>query len=213
MKAHHKTSVFVFLLATALLSFDDSAQAASRLITIDTTPFAGTSGLLVIDFLDGGPPSNSVLIAQLQTDGVFGTLIRTGDVVGDVPGPIQLTDATFFTEFTIGITLGSMLSFVLQDTANSAANDSFPDSLAVFLLDDTLVESLSLTSEPTGSNALLLLNVGASPDLELFQSEELTVTVSAVPLPAPLALVGLTLPMIFIWRRCTRGAPRYRYAM
>jgi hypothetical protein len=196
------------LVATiAAIGLQAPAQAQTDYdVTINTSSLAGTGSTLTFDFLaGGGTQSNSVTISDFSTDG---TLVSggadSGSVSGSLPGTATLTNASFFNELQQGITLGSTISFQLAMTANAPSSGSLPDTFSLFLLDPTASTSLTNTSDPTGSNSLMIVQVdgsttgvlgvfsGSSPDLPVTGTAVGGVT-TAPEIDASTALSALTL--------------------
>ena len=171
-----------------------SSEATPIVVTVNTAAIAGTAAQLAFDFIDGGPPSNSVAISNFATDGTVGTSAATGDVSGSLPGTFTLSDAAFFNELLTNITLGTTLSFTFDATANAPGVSSVPDSFSFFLVDPASGLSLFPTTDPTGADALLQLDiVGGAGNLTPFTAPngEATITVGAEPtaVPEPATLV------------------------
>ena len=55
-----------------------SSLRADTIVTVDTSTLAGTSAQIAFDFIDGGPPSNTVTISGFTTDGTLGNPVPTG---------------------------------------------------------------------------------------------------------------------------------------
>jgi len=164
---------------------------ADTIVTVDTSTLSGTSAQLAFDFIDGGTPSNTITISGFGTDGTLGSTVPTGGVSGNLPGTVVLTDSDFFNEYLTGITLGSTFSFILSATTNPSA--SLPDAFSLFLLDPSAEFSLVSTSDPTGSNSLLTLNIDGSAEgaLSVYDASVTTAPANTtVPEPATLLLLG-----------------------
>lgn len=172
------------------------ASAAPVLFTVDTTAFSGTSASLAFDLIDGGPPANAVTVSGFTTDGTLAGAAVTGDVTGVLPGTVTLADAAFFNEYLQDLTLGTLLSFVLDDTGNPPDAGSFPDAFSFFLLDPFGLPLIT-TTDPTGANALFLLNMGTDTGLEIYAAPGVSVTAQPLVTPVPepnalvLAIIGL----------------------
>lgn len=173
------------------------AQAAQYQVTIDTSALTGTLAEIAFDFLDGGLPTNGITFSGFATDGGLGATISTGDVTGSLPGSVTLGDGSFFNEHLTEITLGTTLTFIFTPTDNPPALGSVPDAFSLFLLEPTTLVPLFSTSDPTGSDALLLFNIDGSAvgvlNAYLAPGQEVSVQVSQVPIPAclPLFAAGL----------------------
>ena len=159
-------------------------------VTVDTSSLSGL-GILAFDFIDGGPPVNSVTISGFASDGTPGNACVTHDLVTCDPaskltdGPVTLDDSVFsFTEYRQNITFGNSFSFVFDTTGNPAEGGSQPDGFSLFLLDPDAMFSLVETADPTG--ALFVYAIGATDPLQKFT--DLVQLPSAAPEPGALAL-------------------------
>ena len=181
----------VLAAATSLAAAVFPASAQSTRFTIDTGSLAGTPAAIAFDLIDGGPPSNSVILSGFASDGILGSATSSGSVTGTLPGALTFSDTAFFSEYLQDITLGSQLSFVLNASANAPGAGSFPDSFSVFLLDAT---GLSLpTSDPSGAGALFSMAIGDGSAPALYSGQGFSVSAqpftTAVPEPASIALL------------------------
>ncbi|PTQ83144.1 hypothetical protein C8R21_102147 [Nitrosospira multiformis] len=172
-----------------------SAWAAPPLLfSIDTAPLSGTSGQFAFDFIDGGTPLNTVSISDFSTDGTLGIATVTGNVTGTLPATVTFSDSQFFNEVLQNVTLGSLTSFVFNSTENLPDSGSLPDAFSFFLLDSSGLP-LVTTNDPTGANALFLLNIGSDNRLEIYWGDGFSVIASPIPEPYPVTLfiTGLAL--------------------
>jgi hypothetical protein len=166
------------------------ATASPVQVSIDTSALAGTSATLAFDFVEGGPPSNSVTITGFSSDGTLGSATLTGDVTGTLPGTVTLGDAQFFNELLQDIVLGSTIAFTFDATGNPPDDGSLPDAFSFFILDPKTLMSLIETTDLTGAGSLLLFSIGSSSPLEVYGSPQVTITaVSTVPEPSSALLV------------------------
>lgn len=159
---------FVFLVLSCLTLFMTPARLfadSTYSVVIATSSLSGTSADLAFDLLNGGSASNTVTISGLSTDGTLGAVSTTGEVTGTLPGTVTLMDSpsSFFNEYLTGITLGSRFSFVLDVTTNGPNLSSLPDAFSLLLLNPVTGLPLFATTDPTGSNSLLTLNIDGSP--------------------------------------------------
>lgn len=154
---------------TTLLLTTSIAHAAPIQVTIDTSALSGTTGSIAFDFLDGGIPVNAIVVSDFTSDGTLGTATLSGDVSGTLAGTVSLGDMDFFNEYLQGLTFGSSLSFTFDTTGNPADPGSFPDGFSFFLLDGTGMP-VPTTSDPTGSNALFLYNVGEADPFAVYSN-------------------------------------------
>ena len=185
---------FVLLPALALLSLTPAfADPVTLQVTVNTTPIAGSSGYLAFDFLGGSPPQgNTATVSGFVTTGTLGASSTSGNVSGTLTSPpVVLTTSVFFNEFLQGITFGSLTTFDLTLSSNFLTG-STPDSFSFFLLDNTFTPFP--TSDPTGANALFVIDIDNARMPVVFTSSSATATVSqvagAVPEPATMLLLG-----------------------
>jgi len=196
MTATVRTLLRLSFVALLMAIGTPSAARASVIgVTIDTTALSGTTADLIFDFIDGGLPANTVSISNFSTDGALGARSTVGSVTGILPGNVAFSDATFFNEYLTGITLGSKLSFRVTLSDVPPAPGASPDAFSLFLFNAAGTQSLVTTSDPTGSDALLLLNlrglgVGDSQVYATTAGPTVRVTATPVPEPASLLLLG-----------------------
>jgi len=164
--------------------------ASSYTVSVATTALFGTSAQLVFDLIDGGTPANSVTISSFATDGTLGSSSRVGDVSGTLPNTLILNDTVSpINSYLSAITLGNALSFVFE-TTNNAPDDpnSSPDGFAFYIF-NALGEDITTTADPSGLNALLVLDITGESDEPVpysgsSPSVPVTITPTAVPIPA-----------------------------
>lgn len=147
----------VFLLVSRPLFASDPV-----LIGIDTRSVEGFTGgfSLALDFIDADPASNTATITGFSTDGSLGLVFNIGDVSGDLSDTVILGDADFFNELRAEITFGTYLFFFIE-VSDGVTAGFLPDSFSFFLLDPTLLPMFP-TSDPTGADALLAIDVDGS---------------------------------------------------
>lgn len=170
------------------------AYAAPTKFFIDTSTFAGTTAQLVFDLVDGGSPTNSVTISGFSTDGELASSSSTGSVTGTLSGTVEISDATFLSEYAQDLILGTTITFLLNDTGRGPDPESFPDGLTVYLLDAISGLPLVSTSDPVGADALFLLAIGSLDGAMIYDGEGFSVrTSSATTIPEPSVLMLLSL--------------------
>ncbi len=185
----------ILLLACALLSFTRaSADPITFNVSINTTPIAGIAGFLAFDFLGGIPlQNNTATIAGFATTGVLGSSSSAGNVTGSLTGPpLILTTSVFFNEFLQGTTFGSGLTTFQLTLSSNFITGSTPDSFSFFLLNSTFTPFT--TSDPTGANALFVIDITGATTPTVFTSAFATVTVTqagAAPVPEPVSMLLL----------------------
>lgn len=175
---------------TVVLLLPLAASAAPILVTIETPLLAGQSGHLAFDLIDGGAPGNSITVTGFASNGTLGNFVTSGAVTGQLPNSITLSDTAFFTELLQSFTFGTRLSFFFNTTGLPPGPTGFPDSFAVFLLDSLTGLSLLSTSDPTGSDALLLWSADAPGALTVYDAAGVQVIVNAVPEPGTISLMS-----------------------
>ena len=194
----------IFAFTSPCLSGDPVTQ-----ITVDTSAYANQIALVAFDFVDGGSPSNTFTISGFATDGILGAQVPTGGVTGSLPGTVTLSDTTFFTELLAGMTLGQSLVFDFQTTNLAPTGSNFPDEFTLFILDPVTQMSIIPSSDPTGAESLLAvdLNGGSGPSESIYSSlVTLGAPASVVSTPEPssgLLLAGTLLILIACarWRQ------------
>jgi len=172
-------------------------------VSIDTTTYDGTDGILAFDFLDGDwLVNNSVTVRSFYTDGTLGVATPTGSTSGSLVSPdsVTLTDADFYNSLSQEIHFGSSIYFMLEITEQGSGRPT-PDSFSVFLLDNTEMP-LFPTTDFTGADALFAVDIDGTPtgNLQVFSgvgtSSSVTWAVqapSAVPIPGTAWLLGSAL--------------------
>ena len=199
--------VFLILIVLAFIptaSLGDSVEV----VDVNTSPLSGASAQLGFDFIDGGSPSNTITLSDFSTDGTLGGVFPTGGVSGTLPGTVTLTDSFFFNEYLTNITLGNSFSFILDATTSGPDLGSLPDAFSLFLLNPVTGLPLFATTDPTGSDSLLTLNIDGSTlgTLDVFSApggeSVVTVTrVSVTPEPGTLLLLGSGLALFSLRRK------------
>jgi hypothetical protein len=129
------------------------ARATTFNVVIDSTGFSASSATLAFDFIDGGPPSNTVILSALTSDGTQGSTSTTLGISGT--GPWIFADTSFFNELLVSFApLGTSTSFSFTTTDNPPDLGSFPDAFSFFVLDSSGTFPLISTDAPGGSDAL-----------------------------------------------------------
>ncbi|HEY1240506.1 MAG TPA: NF038129 family PEP-CTERM protein [Bryobacteraceae bacterium] len=168
------------------------------LVSVDTSGLAGTAAQLAFDFIDGGPPLNTITISSFLTDGTLGGVFPSGGASGTLLGTVVLSDSDFFNEYLTDITLGSSFSFVFSATANGPDAGSLPDAFSLFLIDPNTGLPLFGTADPSGADSLVTLNIDGSPTgaLSVYSTSVKTgppPAASAVPEPSMMWMLGVGL--------------------
>jgi hypothetical protein len=180
------------LLATAcsaafLLFTVSFVHATTINVTIDSTALDGVTAVLAFDFIDGGPPDNTVTLSALTSNGTQDSTLTTGNVTGTGPWTFSDSGGSFFNELLVTFNpMGTSLSFSFTTTDN-APSPGVPDAFSMFVLDSTATLPLITTDDPTGASALFLFDLGqGSEGLTVYNADQAGFSVSASsPTPAP----------------------------
>ncbi|MFO1432464.1 MAG: putative Ig domain-containing protein [Candidatus Competibacteraceae bacterium] len=163
-------------------------------VSIDTQPFTGTDAYLTFDLVDNDPVANSVSILDFTHDGQLGAILtQGGPVTGSLPGSTTLEDTDYFNEILQFINLGTYINFTLALTEYTSGL-MFPNQFSFFILDSLASAALFPTSDPTGANALFVIDInGNQPgSLQVFSSPDVLWDVKQqIPLPGSLLLLVL----------------------
>jgi hypothetical protein len=158
-------------------------------VTLDTTSLSGATAVLAFDFIDGGPPDNSVMLSALTSDATQASTSSSGSVMGTGPWTFSDAGGSFLNELLVTFNpMGTALSFSFTTTDQSPAPGSVPDAFSMFVLDSTGTSPLVTTDDPTQADALFLFNLGQGPEgLTVFSVDQsgFTVNASSVPTSAP----------------------------
>jgi hypothetical protein len=202
-----------YLIAGAFLwvgAIQVSAASAIFDVTMDTSALNGTSASLVFDFIDGDTVvNNSVTISDFAGDGQYDptAAMTFGDVTGALNTSAVLGDSSGFSELLQPIVLGDSLAFMLT-LSNQFSGVDPPDRLTLFLLDQSGLFPLYATSDPTGSDALLAIDLGGGTARAVVYAPTAPggaiVEAKAVPEPP---IWSLWLIGALIGRRFLRAAP------
>src|SRR5437660_10451333 len=77
--------------AASLLFSAPFGHATTINVTINSTALNGVAAVLAFDFIDGGPPDNTVTLSALTSNGTQDSTSTTGNVTGT--GPWVFSDA------------------------------------------------------------------------------------------------------------------------
>ncbi len=163
------------------------ARATTIDVTMDTSALNGVPAVLAFDFIDGGPPDNSVTLSALTSDGTQFSTSTAGNVTGGGPWTFSDAGGSFLNELLVTFNpMGTSLSFSFTTTDHPPAPGSLPDAFSVFLLDSTATLPLITTDDPTHADALFLFNLGQGPEgLTVFTVDQSDFTVNASSAPTP----------------------------
>jgi uncharacterized membrane protein len=123
-------------------------------------------------FIDGGPQTNSVTMSKFKSpfnNAVIGSSRSIGDVTGNFPGSVTLTDAAFFNEYQLDVdtkdpAFAWEIDFILNTTSNGPVGNAFADAYAITFLDPLTGLPIDTTTDPTGADASLLWSIDGELD-------------------------------------------------
>jgi hypothetical protein len=210
------------LIAILLLASTGAYGSAFSVVVNSNTSFNGSAVTLAFDYIDGGPPDNTVTLnaLTLSADWTDGTPVDNplGSVCGPdptCPPPWTFTDAggaCSLCELQVPFSaMGTTLSFSFTTTDNPPDPKSSPDAFSFFVIDPGTGLALFPTGDPTGADALFLFSIGGTGDCGLslcvypaepaIEGFSLSVTpVTAAPEPGMLALLAAGFGAM-LWRR------------
>jgi len=201
----HAVKTIRLVLLASLIALCPLTNASTIDVTIDTSLLSGVSAILAFDFIDGGPPDNSVTLSPLTSDGTQSSTSTTGNVTGT--GPWTFSDGSFFSELLVTFNpMGTTLSFSFTTTDKPPAG-AVPDAFSVAVLDASATSPLVTTNDPTGASALFLFDIGQGfQGMTLYRVDQEGVSVSAepaqpVPEPASAALLLAGAAALLVRRR------------
>ena len=186
-------------------------------VVVDSTALSGAPATLFFDFVDGGPPDNTVILSPITSDWIQSTPPSSDDPAGSVSGaggsgPWTFTDASGssfdYQLFVYFNQAGTFLSFSFTTSDNPPDPSSSPDSFSFFIFDSTP----PVTSDVGG--ALFQFSIGSGVDgLQVFTplvtlppGQTCSITVSPVqgaPEPGTLALLAAGFVALLRRRRFT----------
>jgi uncharacterized membrane protein len=153
-------------------------------------------------FTDGGPQTNTISMSYLENFNAKLVASRSsGDVSGDFPGSVVLSDTSFFNEYQLDLdelvtSGGFTFSFVLNATNNGPGADDFPDGFSITTFSTTTGLPILQTNDPTGANASLVLSIVGGDDIttlsyEIFtQDDSSNLEIRDIDVPAPIPAPG-----------------------
>ena len=187
-QAAARASIAALAFTTASLAHADTID-----VTVDTSFLNGLPAVLAFDFINGGPPDNSVALSALTGNGTQTSTSSTGNVTGTGPWTFSDAGGSFLNELLVAFNpMRTSLSFSFTTTDHPPAPGSLPDALSVFVLDSTATFPLITTNDPTQADALFLFNLGQGPEgLTVFTVDQSDFTVNASSAPTPALEPGI----------------------
>ena len=221
---------FVLALMLAMAQRPADAGIINESVSLDTSGLSGTFelGFILTDGSATGDANNTVTLGNFGfgggSAGAVDPLLTTSGASGDFASGVTLIDSEFFNVFASSFTPGSSLSFDFTLSTNVDAGGT-PDQFFVALLqpDGTQVA----TTDPSGANALLLVNIdSAQPAFGTFSSEltPAPIVTFAATAPEPPSLLLLTIGLMgALWlsrkqahlssslpHKCANNSPRWQ---
>jgi hypothetical protein len=202
------------LLALLLVAAGPGAVRAGSVtynVTVNTSALAGQVGYLDSQFNPGpGAAPATATISAFTSDGTLqlGAPLNgtTGDVTGQLSGPLTLGNSSFFNDYFEGFNYGSTIHFQLTLSGPAVGGSAPSGSSFAFSLYDSTGTVPLLTTDPNGSVLTINVNANGSTSVETFPQSpnNLTpvATASVVPEPSTLALAACMPPAgLAAWRR------------
>ncbi len=196
------TTILATILGIGLGIIPSLSSATIVNVIMDTSPLSGAASSVVFDFLDGdAAPNNSVTLSNFSFGGgspsgipdftcTSGTGVSCGGITGDLSSVVTMSDNfDFFNEFVAEFIPGNELSFTMAFSENFAGGT--PDSFLFSLLDSN-GDVIPTTSNPSGTNTFLSLEIASSSIIEVSDSPDSGIsapTFSPVPEPDITALL------------------------
>lgn len=205
----------VGILIGTLLIPSMGVHASTFNVVISSGSLTGSSATLAFDFIDGGSPTNTVILSTLtySADGMQGNASITGDVMDTPPGSgtgpwtfSDLGNTSGFNELLVDFTkMATSLAFSFTTTdfprdPGSSADDSF----SFFVLDFLTGAPLITTVDPDDADALFVFSSGHGLQLNPLDQVGFSLEVTqpqGVPEPGSLALLVAAFSAMFARRR------------
>jgi hypothetical protein len=197
------TTVWIIASTVGLLPGVGQQEARADIIdtvTVDTSGLASSPDSEIFFYLIGDGNNTATLSNFGFGGGSAGAVDVSntgGGVTGDMTSGVSITDDSSFTNtFAQFFSAGSAISFLLDLTTNVAAGPT-PDQFGFAVLDPT--GTPIPTSDPTGDDNLLIVNIDSSNPSIVTYSDAVTVApvgAVATPEPSALPLLGAGLLML-----------------
>ena len=211
-----RTSLAIVAFLTFLTVQPSTAASVSINLTLDTSGLASTGAGYQLDLALQGAANNTALFNNFNFgsgSAVVNPIFPPGVIVTASPLSVQLTDGlgNFGPEYVFSFTPGMSLSFDLSSTNNSPVDGFPPDAISIYIND---ADGNSLpTSDPSGNNALMILELGGSNPQPQFYAgtRPPLVTRFNTPEPATAGLIALAASLLGmpVWPSRSRRA-RFR---
>ena len=177
-------------------------------VTVNTSGLPSLPGSEIFFFLiDGsgtGDSNNTATLSNLAFGGGSAGAVdpsnTTGGVTGEMPSTVSITESSFTNILAQFFTAGSAISFNLDLTTNVQAGPT-PDQFSLAIVDPN--GNPIPTSDPTGDDNLLAINIDSSNPAVQSYSDLVTVTPAggvATPEPHTTVFLGAALLLLVLFR-------------
>jgi hypothetical protein len=199
--------------AFAIIMFGVPQQSNAQdayLVTVNTSAINGQSGNVDFQF-NPGPSAEpaTITIAGFTSDGsIVGMPMNIGDVSGQLPGTVLITNSTGFNDLFQGFTFGNTISFTtdLSGPALTPSPGVFAGSTFSFSLYDQSGVNPLLTVDPSGSVGQIDLNFDGTISTQTFASDPnddppvatITPINGSLATPEPSSFFGLVFGLLLL---------------
>jgi len=190
------------------------ANGILETVTVDTSALPTSPESEVVFYLiDGsgtGDGNNTAMLTSFGfgggSAGAVDSLNSTGGFSGDMASGVSITDSSFPNVLAQFFNAGSQISFVLNLSTNVDAGPT-PDQFGFAILDPS--GNPIPTSDPTGDNNLMVINVDSSSPATVSYSDLVTVApvgTAATPEPSSALMLGAGMFVLVLLSRRRRSA-------
>jgi hypothetical protein len=194
-----------------------SASPIVYLVTVNTSPIAGTSGYLDFGFSAGADAQlASAAITQFSTTGTLvGAPVTLGDVAGALPNPLTIANDQVINDYNQQFTFGNIITFALalNGPALSAPNGTSTSGseFGMIMFDNSNTVPL-LSAAPGGFAFTVDVNLDGTTTVTTYSPDGAglqppAATLQGTPEPATLLFAGLGLAGIALRRAYARRKP------